>query len=167
MYSDRISRALFAVEAAMLAALSIYAMSLLTRILTHIYYMDSIERTILDPLVPLYFFLVLAASGSLFCLAVDFLLVGSARASPAMIRMTWIALAGSMAGLVGFALEAAYAKPDEGNLSRAAVWFVFAPYLFLWVPMGHIWFERRRAAHLTIGSSDHGASSSVSQGEGR
>jgi hypothetical protein len=167
MYRDRISQALFAVEAAILAALSIYAMSLLTRILTHFYYLHSIERTILDPLLPLHFFLVLAASASLFCLAVDFLLVGSARVSPAMIRMTWIALAGSMAGLVGFALDAAYAKPDEGNLSRAVVWFVFAPYLFLWVPMGHIWFERRRAAHLTIGSSDHGASSSASQGEGR
>jgi hypothetical protein len=167
MDSNRISRALFALEAAMLALLSIYAMSLLTRILTHMYYMHSIERTILDPVVPLYFLIVLAASGSLFCLAVDFLLVGSARASPATLRMTWIALAGSIAGLVGFALEAAYAQPDEGNLSKAAVWFVFAPFLLLWVPMGHIWFERRRAEHLTIGSSDRGAASSVSQGGDR
>jgi hypothetical protein len=167
MYSHRISRALFVVEAAMLTALSIYAMALLTRILTHTYYMHSIERTVLDPLVPLYFLFVLAASGSLFCLAVDFLLAGPARASPAMLRMTWIALAGSLVGLVGFALDAAYARSDEGNLSKAAVWFVFAPFLFLWVPMGHIWLERRRAAHLTIGSSDRGTVASLGQGEGR
>jgi hypothetical protein len=81
--------------------------------------------------------------------------------------MTWIALAGSLVGLVGFSLNAAYTKPDEGNLSKAAVWFVYAPFLFLWAPMGHIWFERRRTAHLTIGSSDCGATSSLSQGEGR
>jgi hypothetical protein len=114
------------------------------------------ERTPLGAIVPLYFLLMLLSSASLFCLVVDFMLTGSARISPVLRRMTWIALVGSIAALIGFGVDAAYAKPDEGNLSRAVVWFVFAPFLFLWVPFVHIRLARTWGGHLTSGSSDRG-----------
>ena len=150
------SRALFALEAVLLAALSLEAAMLLTRLLSNMVYAHTTERTIFDPLIPLYFLLMFAASASLFCVAVDFILAGSARVTRVLRGMTWIALAGAIAGLVGFGIDAGFAEPDEGNLSKAAVWFLFAPFLLLWVPLGHVWLERRRGGHLAIGSSARG-----------
>jgi hypothetical protein len=154
MYRNRTSRALFAVEAVLLAALAIEATLLFTRILSNVVYIPTVERTILAPLAPVYFLLMLAASASLFCLVVDLLLNGSARVSPVLRSMTWIALAGAIAALIGFGIDAGYAKPDEGNLSRAAVWFAFAPFLFLWIPLVHIRLARAWGGHLAIGSSN-------------
>jgi hypothetical protein len=154
---NQASRVFLLAESALLAALTIYSASLITRMLPNIIRMFRSDPSPLAAILPLYFLLMLISSVSLFCLVVDYLLAGAARISPVLRRMSWIALVGAIGALIGFGIDTVYEKPDEGNLSRATVWLVFAPYLFMWVPLVHLRLARAWAGHLTIGSSDRGS----------
>jgi hypothetical protein len=59
-------------------------------------------------------------------------------------RLLWVGFAVAVVATVAFALAAYSAKPDEGNLSTVGVRYIFAPFLFLWWPLIHVWVYRRR-----------------------
>jgi hypothetical protein len=144
MSLSSISRATFAVEAVILAALALEALTL---------FMRSVSNLIAGALFAAYFLLMLVASISLLLMAIGAFDARSVQTGDRWRTMVWMGLAGSLMASVVFALAAYFSKPDEGNLSIVAVHYVFGPFLFFWVPLGHVWIERRRG-RTSNGSSD-------------
>jgi hypothetical protein len=132
-------RAAFAVEAAILSLLAIGSLTLFT---------PGLPNFIAGYTFTAYFSVMFAASVSLLLLTIDGFQARTIRISGRWHNLFLIGLAGAAVATVVFGLAAYFAKPDEGNLAIAAVHFIYAPYLFLWVPLGHVWIECRRG-HTT------------------
>jgi hypothetical protein len=135
-----ISRATFAVEAAILFLLGLESLGLLAR---------SVSNLSVGFVFAIYFFLMLAASISLVVIAIEAFQARSVRASNRWRKLFSIGLAGAVVASVVFALAAYFAEPDEGNISVAAVHYLYAPFLFFWLPLIHAWIESRRRWHLS------------------
>ena len=144
MSLSSLSRATFAVEAVILAALALEALTLFVR---------SVSNFFAGALFAAYFLLMLVASISLLLMAIDAFNARSVQPSNRWRTMARVGLAGSLMASVVFALAAYFSKPDEGNLSMVFVHYVYAPFLFFWVPIGHVWIARRRG-RVSNGSSD-------------
>jgi hypothetical protein len=129
-------RSAFAVEGVILSLLAIASLTLFTQ---------GLPNLIAGAAFGAYFVIMFAASLSLLLLAIDGFQARTFRISGRWHNLFLIGLAGAAVATVAFGLAAYFAKPDEGNLAIAAVHYIYAPYLFLWVPLGHVWIECRRS----------------------
>jgi hypothetical protein len=110
---------------------------------------------------------MLAASISLLSIAIDAFQARSVQTSNRWRIVFWVGLAGTLTASIVFALAANFAEPDEGNISIAAVHYLYGPFLFLWVLLGHAWIERRRCRTSNNRFERSRAASSMTQGESR
>jgi len=130
-----LSRVTFAVEAAILAALALESLTLLAR---------AVSNWRSGFVFAAYFSLMLVASISLLVIVLGAFQAREVGTESGGQRLLWIGFAGALVATVVLALDAYFAKPDEGNLSIVALRYVFAPFLLLWLPLIHVWIERQR-----------------------
>jgi membrane protease YdiL (CAAX protease family) len=140
MRMGSISRATFAIEAAILTMLAFESLILIARVASN--FPAGI-------LFAAYLVLMLAASVSLISIAIDSFQNRRSQRSDRWRIMVWVGFAGALIASVVFALAANFVEHDEGELSIAVVRYLFAPFLFFWIPLGHTWIEGRRAGSLT------------------
>ena len=136
---SRISRALFAVELALLVAVAIEALPLFFGELRYSIFVRIAGQTTFNVFAILLATLLLAAPIALFFVVLDAFQAGEIRAIAHLRKLTWVALAGAVAASAWIAYSVLYEGPNEMHVSSD---IIFAPFLFLWLPLLHIWLVR-------------------------
>jgi cytochrome bd-type quinol oxidase subunit 2 len=83
--------------------------------------------------------LLLVTPIALFFVVLDAFQAGEIRAIAHLRKLTWVALAGALAASAWIAYSVLYEGPSEMHVSNAVI---LTPFLFLWLPLIHIWFVR-------------------------
>jgi hypothetical protein len=135
----RISRALFAVELALLVAVAIEALPLFIGALRYTIFVHIAGQTTLNGFGILLMMLLLVTPIALFFVVLDAFQAGEIRAIAHLRKLTWVALAGALAASAWIAYSVLYEGPSEMHVSNAVI---LTPFLFLWLPLIHIWFVR-------------------------